>query len=91
MFTVVTCDDERAQKNLGNVEEVQVRGAPVIAVTDGMSDATEIADEKLMIPETSKWAGPVLTNIQLQLFSYHLANTRPIDKLRNLTSSVAVE
>jgi glucosamine--fructose-6-phosphate aminotransferase (isomerizing) len=93
VFAIVTGDDERAQKTLGNIKEVQARGAPVIAVTDGESDAAEIADETLLIPETSERAAPVLANVQLQFFSYHLANTlgRPIDKPRNLAKSVTVE
>jgi len=46
-----------------------------------------------MIPETDERAAPVLANIQLQLFSYHLAEAlgRPIDKPRNLAKSVTVE
>ena len=93
VFAVVTGNDKRAQKTLGNIKEVQARGAPVIAVTDGRSDATEIADETLMIPETTSRAAPVLSNVQLQLFSYHLADSlgRPIDKPRNLAKSVTVE
>jgi len=93
VFAIVTGDDERAQKTLGNIKEVQARGAPVIAVTDGQSAADEIADETLTIPETTRRAAPVLANIQLQLFSYHLADVlgRPIDKPRNLAKSVTVE
>jgi glucosamine--fructose-6-phosphate aminotransferase (isomerizing) len=93
VFAVVTGDDERAQKTLGNIKEVQARGAPVIAITDGESDAAEIADETLMIPETDERAAPVLANVQLQLFSYYLADAlgRPIDKPRNLAKSVTVE
>jgi len=65
----------------------------VIAVTDGQSDAAEIADEVLKIPETHQRLTPVLANVQLQLFSYYLANAldRPIDKPRNLAKSVTVE
>jgi len=93
VFAVVTGDDERAQKTLGNIKEVQARGAPVIVVTDGQSDAAEIADETLVIPEAHERVTPVLANVQLQLFSYHLANAlgRPIDKPRNLAKSVTVE
>jgi glucosamine--fructose-6-phosphate aminotransferase (isomerizing) len=93
VFAVVTGDDERAQKTLGNIKEVQARGAPVIAVTDGLSEAAEIADETLIIPETSERIAPVLANVQLQLFSYYLADAlgRPIDKPRNLAKSVTVE
>jgi len=93
VFAIVTGDDERAQKTLGNIKEVQARGAPVIAVTDGESAAEEIADETLMIPETNERAAPVLANVQLQLFSYYLADAlgQPIDKPRNLAKSVTVE
>ena len=93
VFAVVTGDGERAQKTLGNIEEVQARGAPVVAVTDGQSDAAEIADKTLQIPETNQRVAPVLANVQLQLFSYHLADSlgRPIDKPRNLAKSVTVE
>mgnify|MGYP006279293053 FL=1 len=93
VFAIVTGDDERAQKTLGNIKEVQARGAPVIAVTDGQSAAAEIADETLMIPETDRRAAPVLANVQLQLFSYYLADAlgRSIDKPRNLAKSVTVE
>ena len=78
---------------LGNIKEVQARGAPVIAVTDEVSDAAAIADETLMTPETTERAAPVLANVQFQLFSYHLADAlgRPIDKSRNLAKSVTVE
>ena len=93
VFAVVTGDDERARKTLGSIKEVQARGAPVIAVTDGQSDAAEIADAVLEIPETHHRVAPVLANVQLQLFSYYVANKlgRPIDKPRNLAKSVTVE
>ena len=93
VFAVVTGDDERAKKTLGNMKEVQARGAPVIAVTDGKSNAAEIADATLSIPETNERIAPILANVQLQLVSYYLANAlgRPIDKPRNLAKSVTVE
>ncbi len=93
VFAVVTGNDERAQKTLGSIKEVQARGAPVIAVTDGQSAAAEIVDEILEIPETHQRLAPVLANVQLQLFSYYLADAlgRPIDKPRNLAKSVTVE
>jgi glucosamine--fructose-6-phosphate aminotransferase (isomerizing) len=93
VFAVVTGNDERARKTLGNIKEVQARGAPVIAVTDDQSAAAEIADETLTIPETNERVAPILANVQLQLFSYYLADTlgRPIDKPRNLAKSVTVE
>ena len=93
IFAVVTGDDERATKTIGNVKEVEARGAPVIAVSDGQSDVERYADHVLSIPKTHGRVGPILANIQLQLVSYWLANRldRSIDKPRNLAKSVTVE
>ncbi|MDL5362182.1 glutamine--fructose-6-phosphate transaminase (isomerizing) [Halalkalicoccus sp. NIPERK01] len=93
IFAVVTGDDERATKTIGNVKEVEARGAPVIAVTDGQSDVERYADHVLSIPRTHGRVGPILANVQLQLVSYWLANRldRSIDKPRNLAKSVTVE
>jgi len=93
VFAMVTGDDEIARKTVGNIKEVEARDAPVVAVTDRQSDADLYADHVLEVPETNPRAGAVLTNIQLQLVSYHVANKlgRPIDKPRNLAKSVTVE
>ncbi|SEP29802.1 glucosamine--fructose-6-phosphate aminotransferase (isomerizing) [Halogranum amylolyticum] len=93
VFAVVTGNDENARKTIGNVKEVEARGAPVIVVTDGQSDAERYADAVLKIPETHERVAPLLANIQLQLVAYHMANRlgRSIDKPRNLAKSVTVE
>jgi glucosamine--fructose-6-phosphate aminotransferase (isomerizing) len=93
VFAMVTGDDEIARKTVGNIKEVEARDAPVVAVTDGQSDAAMYADHVLEVPETSPRASAVLTNVQLQLVAYHIANElgRPIDKPRNLAKSVTVE
>jgi len=39
-----------------------------LEIINGVSDAAEIADKTLMIPETSERAAPVLANVQLQCF-----------------------
>jgi len=93
VFAVVTGDDERARKTVGNVKEVEARNAPVIAVTDGESDVERYADEVLSVPATGEKVAPVLANVQLQLASYHTATLlgRSIDKPRNLAKSVTVE
>ncbi|WP_284010539.1 glutamine--fructose-6-phosphate transaminase (isomerizing) [Haloarcula pelagica] len=93
VFAVVTGDDERARKTVGNIKEVEARDAPVVAVTDGQNDAARYADEVLELPETHPRAAAVLANIHLQLVSYHTAALldRPIDKPRNLAKSVTVE
>jgi len=93
VFAVVTGDDEAARKTIGNVKEVEARGAPVVAVTDGQSDVERYADHVLEVPETHGRTAAILANIQLQLVAYHVANElgRSIDKPRNLAKSVTVE
>ncbi|MFB6118786.1 glutamine--fructose-6-phosphate transaminase (isomerizing) [Halosegnis sp.] len=93
VVAVVTSDGEAARKTIGNVKEVEARSAPVIAVTDGVSDVGRYADHVLEIPATNPRTAAVLANVQLQLFAYHVANAlgRPIDKPRNLAKSVTVE
>jgi len=93
VFAVVTGDGEPARKTVGNVKEVEARNAPVVAVTDGVSDVERYADHVLEIPETHPRAASVLANVQLQLVSYHVAARlgRSIDKPRNLAKSVTVE
>ena len=93
VFAVVTGDGEAARKTIGNVKEVEARGAPVIAVTDGESDVERYADAVLEIPSTHARTAAVLANVQLQLVAYHVANElgRSIDKPRNLAKSVTVE
>jgi glucosamine--fructose-6-phosphate aminotransferase (isomerizing) len=93
VFAVVTGDGEGARKTIGNVKEVESRGAPVIAVTDGRSEVERYTDATLTIPEAAPQTAPILANVQLQLVAYHTANTlgRSIDKPRNLAKSVTVE
>ncbi|WP_224448605.1 glutamine--fructose-6-phosphate transaminase (isomerizing) [Haloprofundus salilacus] len=92
VFAVVTGDDVPAQKTLGNVREVESRGAPVIAVTDD-DQIERYADASLRVPSGSARVAPVLVNVQLQLVAYWVANAlgRSIDKPRNLAKSVTVE
>ncbi|EJN57926.1 glutamine--fructose-6-phosphate transaminase (isomerizing) [Halogranum rubrum] len=93
VFAIVTGDDEEARKTLGNIKEVEARGAPVVAVTDGKAEVERYADYVLEIPETHERTSPVLANVQLQLVAYHMAARlgRSIDKPRNLAKSVTVE
>jgi glucosamine--fructose-6-phosphate aminotransferase (isomerizing) len=74
--------------------EIQTRGAPVIAVAPrSASTLAETVDEFLPVPATHPDLVAILANVQLQLVSYHAANSmgRPIDKPRNLAKSVTVE
>ncbi len=93
VFAMVVGDGEEASKTVGNIKEVEARGAPVVVVTDGQSDAERYADHVLEIPESHPRTAAVLGNVQLQLVAYHIANRlgRSIDKPRNLAKSVTVE
>ena len=93
VFALVIGDDEAARKTIGNVKEVEARDAPVVAVTDGKSNVERYADAVLEVPETDPVSGAVVTNIQLQLVAYWVANElgRSIDRPRNLAKSVTVE
>ena len=93
VFAIAIGDDDAARKTVGNIKEVEARGAPVVAVTDGRNDAAMYADYVLDVPETHPRAAALLANVQLQLLAYHIANDlgRPIDKPRNLAKSVTVE
>jgi len=85
----------RHQKRLeSNVNEIQTRGAPVIAVAPRTeTDLNDTADEFLPVPATHPDLVAVLANVQLQLIAYHAADEmdRSIDKPRNLAKSVTVE
>ena len=73
-----------------NVAEAQARGAPAIGfVTEGLDiDQLDVA---FTVPDVG-WMEPLVANVYLQLFAYHVANEldRPIDKPRNLAKSVTV-
>ena len=93
VVAAVTGDGERARKTVGSVKEVEARGAPVVAVTDGRSDVERYVDHVLEIPETHPRTAAILANVQLQLLAYHTAAKlgRSVDKPRNLAKSVTVE
>jgi len=87
-------NDRDDEKTLGNVKEVEARGAPVVAVApESHEEVVQHADEVLTIPDTHPDVTGVPANVQLQLLSYHAADIldRPIDKPRNLAKSVTVE
>lgn len=93
VFAIVTGDGELARKTISNIKEVEARDAPVVVVTDGVSDVERYADYTLQIPETDEYSAAILANVQLQLIAYWVANEmgRSIDKPRNLAKSVTVE
>ncbi len=83
-------------KMVSNIQEVRARGASVLAIgTEGSTaELKEHADDVLTLPEPPhELAGPVLSVVPLQLFSYHVATARgeDVDQPRNLAKTVTVE
>ena len=83
-----------SEKRLVNIQEVKARGGRLIAiVTKGDELVKELADYCIEIPNVPEEISPLLTNIPLQLLSYHIALLRGcnVDQPRNLAKSVTVE
>ncbi|ELY55752.1 glutamine--fructose-6-phosphate transaminase (isomerizing) [Natronococcus jeotgali] len=93
VFAIVTGDGRRAEKTIGNVKEVEARGTPVVAVTDGQSEVGRYADHVLEVPPAGEITSSMVANVQLQRVAYWTAHElgRSIDKPRNLAKSVTVE
>ena len=87
----ILTEGTNAEETLRNVKEVESRGAPVIGVTS-QPDPNPVFDTVLEVPQIGLME-PVVANVYLQLFAYHVANQkdRSIDKPRNLAKSVTVE
>lgn len=81
-------------KMYSNIEEVKARHAHVISVAKcGNDKIKDVSTDVIWIPQADDDVTPVLSVIQLQLFSYYMARERgeSIDKPRNLAKSVTVE
>ena len=93
-IVVIATKKGNYEKVVSNIQEVKARGGRLIAVvTKGDVTVKELADYVIEIPECSEALSPILTNIPLQLLSYHIALMRGcnVDMPRNLAKSVTVE
>jgi glucosamine--fructose-6-phosphate aminotransferase (isomerizing) len=84
----------RYEKTLSNMLEVKSRDGVVIAiVTEGDTEAAEVADRVIEIPRSNDLLSPMLAVIPLQLLAYHIGVRRgcDVDQPRNLAKSVTVE
>ena len=93
-IVVIATKKGHYDKVVSNIQEVKARNGIVIAiVTYGDVVVKEIADYVIEIPEISEPLTPLLSNIPLQLLSYHIAVMRGcnVDQPRNLAKSVTVE
>ena len=83
-----------APKTESNIEEVRVRGAKVLALTNGeMPEVDSHCAAVWRIEKTSELLAPFCAIIPLQLFAYYMAVQKgcSVDKPRNLAKSVTVE
>ena len=93
-IVVIATKKGNYQKVVSNIQEVKARGGRLIAiVTEGDQIVKELADYYFEIPNCAEELSPLLSNIPLQLLSYHIAVLRGcnVDQPRNLAKSVTVE
>ncbi len=86
--------DGAFSKTLGNLKEVESRGAQIITITDRpVDEVLRISRDVLLIPPVHPLLMPVILTIPLQLLAYHIAVHRgtDVDQPRNLAKSVTVE
>lgn len=93
-IVVIATKKGNYEKVVSNIQEVKARGGRLIAiVTEGDKTVKEMADYCIEIPACFEELTPLLSNIPLQLLSYHIALMRGcnVDMPRNLAKSVTVE
>ena len=93
-IVVIATKKGNYEKVVSNIQEVKARGGRLIAiVTEGDKTVKELADYCIEIPNCFEELAPLLSNIPLQLLSYHIALLRGcnVDQPRNLAKSVTVE
>ena len=93
-IVVIASKKGNYEKVVSNIQEVKARGGRLIAiVTEGDTVVKELADYCIEIPPCFEELAPLLSNIPLQLLSYHIALLRGcnVDQPRNLAKSVTVE
>ena len=93
-IVVIATKKGNYEKVISNIQEVKARGGKIIAIiNEGDEVVNDIVDYSIEIPNCPDELSPLLTNIPLQLLSYHIAVLRGcnVDQPRNLAKSVTVE
>ncbi|MDB5165279.1 MAG: glmS [Candidatus Saccharibacteria bacterium] len=87
----LVADNLLYEKSMSNLIEINARGGHTIVLTD--SDKPIDAEAVVRISTKLKLLSPLLFNVLLQLFAYHMAVERgnDVDQPRNLAKSVTVE
>jgi glutamine---fructose-6-phosphate transaminase (isomerizing) len=95
MVNIAIVTPDLYDKTLSNAEEVKARrGIMLIVGEEGNKELETLADHYIGIDFSGiSDTSPILTNVVLQLLSYHIAKLKgtDIDKPRNLAKSVTVE
>jgi glucosamine--fructose-6-phosphate aminotransferase (isomerizing) len=90
----VATDSPVLEKMVSNMQEVQTRGAHVIAVTtEGNDEIARHAKVTIPVPATDWMLQPILAVVPLQILAYSIARRRGlnVDQPRNLAKTVTVE
>ena len=90
---VALCASDRLfEKMRASLQEVEARGARVLALTDSQG-APRLTGERLALPTGGELTRPFVDALALQLLAYHAATARgcDVDRPRNLAKSVTVE
>ena len=93
-IVVIATKQANYEKIISNIQEVKSRGGRIIGIiTEGDSFVKDLVDYCIEIPASLEELTPILSNIPLQLLSYHIAVLRGcnVDQPRNLAKSVTVE
>jgi len=87
----MVADNLLYEKSISNLIEINARGGHVLALTN--SEKPIDAESVVRISSPLKILTPLLYNVLLQLFAYHVAVARgnDVDQPRNLAKSVTVE
>ena len=94
LVVALVTQEHLAAKTAANIEEVRVRGAKVLAITNGeMPEVEAHCALSWKIDRMNELLAPFCAVIPLQLFAYYMAVQKgcPVDKPRNLAKSVTVE
>lgn len=81
-------------KLVSNIEQVQARGGPVVAlVTEGDEEVPVPPEYRVAVPEVAPLLEPIVATVPLQCLAYHVAVHRgcDVDQPRNLAKTVTVE
>ena len=82
-------------KTVSNVQEVNARQAPVIALVTEAENPFEggLVADVVEVPAVEELLSPIVNTVPLQLLAYHVAVQRgcDVDQPRNLAKSVTVE